>query len=160
MKIIDNFLDIEDFANIKNTMLNNKFSWFYQNNVSGINNEEANAMYFTHIFYHNFEVRSDKFYIFNNLLTKIKAKALIRIKGNCYPRTDKLVHHKKHTDYPYKHQGLILYINDNDGFTILGDKKIESKENRALFFDPSVEHNSTNCTDKKARFNININYYE
>ena len=38
-------------------------------------------------------------------------------------------------------------------------EKIESIENRALLFDPSIEHRSTTCTDAKGRININFNYF-
>ena len=37
--------------------------------------------------------------------------------------------------------------------------KIDSVENRILFFDPSIPHDSENCTDQKVRVNININYF-
>jgi hypothetical protein len=37
--------------------------------------------------------------------------------------------------------------------------KIDSVENRILFFNPSEEHDSENCTDEKTRINININYF-
>ena len=61
---------------------------------------------------------------------------------------------------PYKHKGAILYINDNNGKTILEDgTEIESKANRLLLFDASKPHNSTSCTDAKSRINININYF-
>ena len=33
------------------------------------------------------------------------------------------------------------------------------KKNRAIFFDPSVPHTSTNTTNAKRRVNININYF-
>ena len=60
----------------------------------------------------------------------------------------------------YKHCGLIFYLNTNNGFTILDDgTKIESVENRALFFDPSKRHCSTTCTDSIFRSIIIINYF-
>ena len=31
--------------------------------------------------------------------------------------------------------------------------------NRIIFFDPSVPHCSTSCSDSKTRMNININYF-
>jgi hypothetical protein len=96
MEVIDNFLNVTDFNNIKDKVINWHFSWFYQQNVSAEDEENE-------------------------------------------PRS--------------------LSLNDCNGYTVIGDKKIESKANRALFFDPSVEHNSTNCTDEKARFNINFNYF-
>jgi hypothetical protein len=65
-----------------------------------------------------------------------------------------------HIDYKYKHNGAIFSINTNNGGTILKDgTKIDSVENRILFFNPSEEHDSENCTDEKTRINININYF-
>ena len=160
MEIIDNFLNVTDFNNIKNKVINWHFSWFYQQNVSAEDEEnEPRSLYFTHMFYDKNTINSDHFYVLEPVFKKINLKALIRVKGNCYPRSDKIVYHKPHTDYKYEHKGLILSLNDCNGYTVIGDKKIESKANRALFFDPSVEHNSTNCTDEKARFNINFNYF-
>ena len=37
-------------------------------------------------------------------------------------------------------------------------KKIKPKENRAVFFNPSIEHCSSTCTDEKRRITINVNY--
>ena len=37
-------------------------------------------------------------------------------------------------------------------------EKIESKENKAVVFDGSLEHSSTTCTDQHYRITLNINY--
>ena len=34
IQVVDNFLDKQDFINIKNMMLGNQFPWFYHNYVS------------------------------------------------------------------------------------------------------------------------------
>ena len=39
MEIIDNFLNVTDFNNIKNKVINWHFSWFYQQNVSAEDEE-------------------------------------------------------------------------------------------------------------------------
>ena len=81
------------------------------------------------------------------------------MKVNLYPRTETLQVHEWHTDYDYSHKGILLYFNNNDGYTELFDgTKIESIENRAMFFNPGEDHRSTNCTNQKARFNLNCNY--
>jgi len=75
-----------------------------------------------------------------------------------YIKSEKIKKHHAHQDFPFKHLGAIYYVNSNNGFTIIGNKKIESIENRLLMFDPSVKHQSTNCSDKRVRLNINFNY--
>ena len=97
-----------------------------------------------------------------NLLIQINYSFLIRAKANCYPRSDRKITHPKHLDYrDYKSptKGLILSLNTCNGATILENgKEVKSVANRALFFNPSKPHASTNCTDQHARFNINVNY--
>ena len=84
------------------------------------------------------------------------------MKVNCYPRTEKRIVHGRHVDF-FNHKGsvngLIFSLNTCNGATILEDgKEVKSIANRALFFDSMKPHSSTSCSDKKARFNININY--
>ena len=50
-------------------------------------------------------------------------------------------------------------INTNDGGTILSGNKIDSIENRVVLFDGNKPHSSSTCTNQKARFNINFNYF-
>ena len=157
-EIIDNFLNKEEFLKIKNFILSDSFPWFFQDNVSIKNANDG--IYFTHLFYNHYQVNSDKFYLMKPILDKLKVKSLLRIKGNFYPSTNKIIEHKKHVDYPFEHKGFIFYLNNNNGFTKLNDGTIiKSIENRGLFFNASIKHNSSTCTDQLARININFNYF-
>jgi hypothetical protein len=54
----------------------------------------------------------------------------------------------------------VFSLNTCDGFTSLEDgTKIESIENRLLLFDSNKPHASSTCTNAKARFNMNFNYF-
>ena len=157
-KIIDNFLNKEEFLKIKKFIMSRDFPWFFQDHVSLKNANDG--FYFTHLFYSNYQVNSDKFYLINPILSKLKIKSLLRIKGNFYPSTNKIIEHEKHVDYSFKHKGFIFYINNNNGFTKLNDGTIiKSVENRGLFYNSSIKHNSSTCTDQIARININFNYF-
>jgi hypothetical protein len=161
-KIIDNFLPKDNFNNLKNLLLSNNFYWFYNSGVNFSDKEEPNMLfYFMHMFYINNVPYSNSFNFINtNLLSKINIKSLLRVKANLYPNQHKKKINGNHVDYDYPHKGAIFYINTNNGRTILSDKiKIDSVENRILFFDPSIPHDSENCTDQKVRVNININYF-
>ena len=93
------------------------------------------------------------------LLDLLNPSFLIRVKANLYLRTDEIEHHNNHTDYPFEHRAAILYINTNNGLTVLEDgTECESVANRLLLFDGSKLHHSTTCTDQKRRVNINMNY--
>lgn len=155
MKVIDNFLSKNDFLEIKNTLESNNFPWFFQNTVSGKDDD----YYFIHHLYNQDTISSNFFNIVKPVLNKINIKSLIRIKCNMYTNTKKQQKHPKHKDYPFEHLGAIYYVNSNNGYTVIENNKIESIENRILFFNPFIKHNSVTCTDKKVRLNINFNYF-
>ena len=162
-KIIDNFLDKETFKKVQEIVLSENTPWFFQESVEFAKThkeykENKNA-YFSHLVFDQW-VNSKLFDLLLPITRPLNYKALIRIKLNLYPKTDKLTVHRPHKDYEYKHKGAIFYFNTNNGKTILQDKiEIDSKENRILLFDPSKFHQSTNTTDTKARINMNINYF-
>jgi len=163
-KIIDNFLPDEIFNKLEFIIFESKhFPWYFQADINTHHNKQLKSddktWYMTHIIYHNINAQSSYFNDFKVILNELDVKALIRMKVNFYPSTEKLDIHKKHVDYSFPHKGFILYFNSCDGYTILEDgTKIESIRNRALLFDSSSPHRSTSCTNTKGRFNININY--
>jgi hypothetical protein len=157
-KVIDNFLEKKDFIKLKDTMCHPDFPWYYNDSVS--KEGKKDSFYFTHLFYCDDGKESNWYYSIVPIIIKLKIKTLVRVKGNFYPKANKIIEHGKHVDADYKHKGFILYINTNDGFTRLKDgTKIKSIENRGLLFDPSIEHNSTTCTNQNGRININFNYF-
>jgi hypothetical protein len=176
-KIIDNFLDKEIFNIVYDKMVITRtsfFPWYYAPGVSNYSYEKnSKIFYFVHNFYIEDRINSEFFSdiilpIINkfNKLHKTKdgvpeIKSLIRAKGNFYPyQGEKRFIHGAHKDYPFKHKGFLFYVNDNNGSTILEDgTEIESKANRVLIFEPYKSHQSTNCSDKQGRININFNYF-
>mgnify|MGYP003147354189 CR=1 FL=1 len=157
MKIIDNFLPQEEFNKIQNIIMGEQFNYFYKNYVTSP--EDTDYFYFAHELYKDNVPQSDYINLLQPLFTKLKILSLIRAKVNCFPRTEKLIKYGKHVDKTFKHKGAIFYINTCNGGTYVKDKFIKSVANRMLLFDSSKAHQSTNCTDEKCRFNININYF-
>lgn len=162
-KIIDDFLPKEEFELIQYGITESQnLAWYLNNFIAGVADLEANPKdyYFTHLFYADHRVRSDNFKMFNTFLEMIDCKALIRVKGNLYPSTEEVRHHRNHQDYDFSHKAALLFINDNNGLTVLDDKiEVESKANRVLLFDPSIPHHSTSCSDAKYRITVNFNYF-
>ncbi len=157
MKIIDNYLDKKDFNKLKDIFISANFPYYFNEYVSK-DKEITGHFYFTHTLYDNNFSNSQFVNYINPLLNKLNAFALRRIKINCYPKTENLITHDKHQDYPIKHKGAIYFLNTCNGGTYIEDKFISSIENRIILFDPSIFHASTNCTNEQARFTININY--
>ena len=159
-KIIDNFLEKPTFDFLYDMVSSFSFPYFLQKKINTNQNDTVNDCYFTHTLFNNNSTNSEYFKFFIPLFEKIKIKSLIRAKVNFYSKDEKIIIHPPHSDYDFEHKGFILYFNTCDGFTLLNDDtKIESISNRALFFDPSKNHSSTNCTNSIGRFNININYF-
>ena len=159
-EIIDNFLDKDSLNEIKTVIESNYFPWYLNDQVTF---DESNGFpyYFTHRLYDDNIVQSS-FYeqLMLPIFKKLEIKAVIRIKINQYTNVNEFIENENHTDYPFEHKGAILYLNTNNGYTILEDgTKIESIENRLLKFEPHKEHRSTHCTDTKRRLNINLNYF-
>jgi len=159
MKIKDNFLPKNSFNKLKNFLLSSDFPWYYNPKLNTNDPTEHRQIYFTHLVY-NKKINSDYYTEFLDCIDKLKIKKdkLMRIKVNCYPKTNIIEEHVPHVDYKFKHKGALLSINTCDGYTGILGRKISSIENRVLLFDPSVLHFSTNCTNAGARINININY--
>jgi|TARA_B100001093_G_C26521043_1_gene881791 hypothetical protein len=160
---IDNFFDDMYFKNLQDIIMNQdqakQFDWHFVSHLNNKQTESDNSSYFARTIYDQ-EPMHDIYDMFKPLYQLFSIRSLIRIKANCYPATENLITHAKHIDYPDTHKGAIIYINTNNGYTILEDgTKIKSIANRVLFFDASKPHSSTNCTNTKARFNINVNYF-
>ena len=159
--IKDNYLNEADYEKIRDTMKGDYFPWYFHDVVVTEDDTDDSHFFWTHIFFDREKGVASTFYkILHPLLNKLKFKALIRIKANLYSNQGKIIEHKDHADFPFKHKGALFSINSNNGFTILKDNtKIKSVANRMLLFDPSIPHRSSTCTDAKMRCNININYF-
>jgi hypothetical protein len=159
-EIIDNFLDKDSFNEIKTIIESHHFPWYWNDQVT-LKRYDSFPYYFTHLLYDRTLSRSSFYHqLMSPFFEKIEVKAVIKAKINLYTNVNEFVENEDHVDYSYEHKGAILYLNTNNGYTILEDgTKIESIENRLLKFEPHKIHRSTHCTDVKRRMNINFNYF-
>lgn len=157
-EIFDNYCDEKYINDLCNAVFSPNFAWFYQNHVSGNINDKD--FYFTHCVFKHCRITSEIYDFLVPLLESLEIKSLIRIKFNLYPNLGIHLDNAPHVDYDFPHKGAILYLNSNNGFTVLDNgEQISSIKNRLLLFNPSKEHYSTHCTDQKVRVNMNINYF-
>lgn len=162
-EVIDNYLDHNYFRELVDFATGchpqRQLQWTYCPSIVFKEGSDSLDSYFCSAIYGD-QPLSEHYSLFGPFWEILEIKSLMRIKMNLYPRTESLVEHEKHSDFPFTHKGAVLSLNTCDGYTILEDgTKIESVANRILFFDPSKLHGSTNCTNDKARFNINFNYF-
>ena len=164
-KIIDEFLPQETFKEIQNEILSSRFPFFITNKVNDYQTGENQFdWYANHTIYEDNVAKSSYYNEWGNIfLDRInqiaKVRALLRIKVNFYPNSKKLIEHAPHTDDEFTHIGAVFSLNTCDGFTRLHDGgKIDSVENRVVFFDASTPHNSTTTTTDIGRYNINFNF--
>ena len=157
MKIIDNYLPESEYLKIKEILESFNFPWFYFNGKVVPNNKLFDFG-FSHTFYIHNKPNSEFLNILDPIINKIEPLSLIRIKANLNPISKDLIEFKEHTDQQFKCKAAIYYVNDNNGYTMIGDKKVESKGNRIVMFNANTKHYGTNSTNCNNRVVINFNY--
>ena len=157
-KVIDNYLEVDEHLILKTIMESNEFPWFYYD--SKVSTDKGLFKFqFNHIFYIDNNINSNFFNHLKPILDKLKPLSLVRIKANLNPPLEKIVESAYHKDQKFKCKVAIYYVNDNDGYTLIGKEKILSKENRIVLFDSDVKHLGTNSTNCNNRMVINFNYF-
>lgn len=163
-EVIDNFLPEHEFEAVRAVLCGSDFNWFYNPFVTfsqePSERNDPRFCYFTHKLFDNLTKSHWFDQVVPPIINRLEAKSLIRAKANLYPRTEGVLHHLPHTDYDFHNRAAILYINTNDGLTVIdGEGEVESVANRVLLFEGSMPHHSTTCTDQKTRININFNFF-
>jgi len=162
MQVIDDYLPEQQFLDIRNTMLNANFPWYFANSVvsEDVLCHELYNYQFGHSFYFNYGFQSEYTKIIIPILEKLNPIAICRIKGILLPRTEENIMHGFHIDNVHKTKVAIYYVNTNNGYTkFLDGAKINSKSNRLVIFDSDEYHTGSTCTDEKVRVAINFNYF-
>jgi len=163
-RVIDNFLEKEDFYKFQEEIFNiHTVPWFYRGSQTHESIEDLNDIgYFTLSFFNHLpsDFTNFNYYLFK-IYEKLDCKALIQVRANLAT----ISNNKKmyfHTDYDFKCNTAIFYMNTNNGATILDRNekiKIDSVENRMLIFDSQIEHCALTQSDVKRRIVLNLNYF-
>ena len=167
-EVIDNFLDKHQFDCLKKKIVFSDLPYELTKKVAGyeggiINETPHWYWYGIHVLYKENEPASEAFEIVKPLIEKIVQLGygfgFIRAKVNFYPYTETVYEHGPHIDYDFPNYGAVFSLNTCDGFTRMPDgSKVESVENRIVFFDSSKQHNSSTTSNASGRFNINLNF--
>ncbi len=163
MKVIDNFLPLSHFKEIRDAILYTQFPWYFNSGIVAPNDGQYQLIH--PIFNIRFGgVLSSYYSLFDVCQRNLGVGRLDRIKLNLNPKT---IFHRKggyHCDNnpedPYQHKKTaVFYINTNNGWThIKKGGKVKSVENRIVIFDSDLEHTGVTCTDEIRRVIVNFNY--
>jgi len=158
-KITLDLLEQEFYRNMQFICLGDNFTWFLK---SGSNVDDLESDYYlTHTFYKDNVAFSNYFdFIQSNLLNFIKINSLISVKAIMLPSNKQVKSIEIINEFDFKHNQAIYFVNATNGNTILqDDTKIKLNENSILYLESSQKIYSENCTNKKAKVMILIDYF-
>ena len=174
--VYDNFLTHNEYDSLYNVFGSSMLDWYYNDTINfSIDGDDSDYNFqFTHDIYQfeksgvlslqNSEFKLSYKELIYPILTKLNAKALLRIKFNLNVRTNEIVVGGFHRDLPNistPYKVAVFYLNTNNGYTLFKcGSKIESVANRIVIFDGNLEHSGTSCTNQKRRIVLNIDYID
>ena len=157
LKVIDDLLKPDDYEILRKTLMeDSSFQWEFAN---GVNMPGDGNYQFCHIFYHQFEPRSQFFYNLFPIINELEPVSIVRIKANLNMKTPERIEYEMHKDVD-DCVTAIYYVNTNNGYTEFQSNgmKVESIENRLVIFDSNEKHRAVSTTDTARRVVINFNY--
>ena len=156
LKIIPNHLKYYTFTELKNTIADKNFRWYFPESM-GEPEQYSNLLYYDHQFSDDVTPKLKR--LLSALCIELGAIAVFRIKVNATPKNAPEQSWHKDMNISTPSKTCVLYLNDNDGYTEFKDTKVESKANTAVVFDTNLEHRGVPSTDTR-RLVLNINYFE
>jgi hypothetical protein len=158
-EIIDNFLPRSVFKPVKNVLISEEFPWMYRELKGDADSKIKKYHRFEHIVYMQNVPVSPFFDELIEIINNIDCKSLLNMSCNMFTNAKELIEMKNNPIYPFPNTKAILYLTNNDGYTILKDDiKIENIENRLLLFDGSKSYVENNCTNTMRKINISFNF--
>jgi hypothetical protein len=156
VKIIKNFLDKEIFLKCKEALFG-ELPWYYRGEL--VDNKK-NHYYFTHSFARHNLITSP---VYENIIIpfikRLKMSYIFEIRANLALKTDQQIFSGFHVDTNKSSTTAIFYLNNNNGYTMVGEEeKVEAEANKMLIFDSQTQHGGMTQTDTKRRIVINFNY--
>ena len=165
-KIKKNFLDKESFDLFKQKIFSQPFAWYWQPHqvnpyVPGAP-PKGDRGFLAHAFYVEHKPNSDFYQPFIvPIIKKLGCRMISDVRANCLFKDSKKHFSHFHCDRTYDCTTAILYMNTNNGYTLLGEKekiKIKSEENKIVIFNSGIKHCAVSQTDTTRRIVINFNY--
>jgi hypothetical protein len=157
-RIIKNFLDKPLFRKLQQLLFSEQMVWYWKENMTKNDN-----YFFNHCFYNQMPVSTLYMEYIEPLRDKLNWAALMEARANLMLRQPTSYQSHFHRDRPFHSTIAILYMNNCNGQTLLGEQEkipINSEENKLLIFDSQIKHCAKSQTDMLRRIVINLNYFE
>jgi hypothetical protein len=157
-----NFLPQPHYQVIRDLFLTERLPWHYNNRVVS----DKPQFMFTHTFFNNGRSTNSPFFgpiraMLDLIQQKRRFIGVARIKANLYTNQGTPIQHPTHYDVPPgsaesdKFCIGVYHVNQCNGFTVIGDQEIRSRDNQLILFD-NVSHYGTVQTDTDTRVVINF----
>ena len=166
-KVQKNFLDQTFFDHFQKFIFSKTMDWHWEEHQVCItldlkSSEQNDRSFFSHTFFQDYEPRSPHYaHFIAPILQGLKCKMVSVVRANCLIKDSKPHTSNFHSDTDYPCNTAILYMNTNNGYTLLGEKekiKITSEENKIVVFDSLTKHCAVSQTDRERRIVVNFNY--
>ena len=190
IKIVDNFLDNNTFWALESFFMSTDMQWNYNpGTVKDVDPNNLTDFQFVRTLYDNGPSRDMN--VIYQIFDKLDVRIPMRVKLNLNTVTPEIIKRDFHidqsncNDIPCK--TAILYMNTNNGYTLMADEGVNIKavqtldtvefktdnnedvfrdqnksmsiRNKCTIHDGSRPHCSSTCTDEKIRILIAINYF-
>ena len=162
IEIIDDFLTPTYFKQARDMVESHQFPWSFNNKLSNTDVDELGGIGFQCSLIENTRRMDCYEQVFlSPALFQIQDKVG---KGNIdKARLDMTIYnpenyrHPLHVDYLGDEEAIssILYLNESDGNTIIGDEEVEHKSNRLILFDSKIKHTGHSPSKHKQRVLLN-----
>jgi len=158
-EVIDNFLPVDEFNFIKETLADVSFYWgFIPKSISGEKPQLVHLFCDSIIGFTTPQAQQ----IMAPLVSKLRPSAVLKAKANLQWQRDTIIEDPLHVDFiGVQATTSILYMNTCNGYTHFEDgSKVHSVANRIVTFPTQTLHAGANCTDDISRVVINFNYHK
>ena len=137
-EVCDNFIEEDYFEHIESQM--ERCWWSLQEQVAykgDVLNDKS--FYFVHPIFDENHQKSEMHDTLSSLYTLLGVRALIRTRAIMYMNQGEQIIHSPHVDMTYSHKAALLYMNDNNGFTLMADDDVDINAYQDKEFKSPIE---------------------
>lgn len=161
LRIIDNYISEEALKDLQTFLLSDEFPWSFSSGTAYAGTEDIADYHFYHYFIVNQQNTSPYMPLIGEVLNRLNPGLIKRVRANLVTYTGEHrtadMHIDQNNELPCPFYIGLFYINDNNGYTMIGEERVDVKANRMVIYE-DVMHCGVSQTDTTARLVLNINF--